>query len=743
VGLRLAHTRLLWLTVSLGLTACGRVGLQLLSDELGPDGSVQEPCVGAVCATDSCPNDPNKTGPGVCGCGRSDVADDDADGVPDCNDFCPGAADKLEDGTCGCTAARADRDRDGTQNCLESCPYDGRKLEAEQCGCGVSERDGDGDGAPDCVDECATDANKSRVGSCGCGVSEQDTDLDGIPDCIDRCPGTGAPYTPDQSCGVGFCRSNNVASTCTAGVEQSCSAAAPLSLSDVTCDGIDDDCDGQVDDDFPVTVSSCGIGACARTGMRRCLVGEVVDDCQVGPAGGPDANCNAIDEDCDGTADQDYPSTPTVCGVGMGSCSATGVSSCVGGAVVDSCTPPAVASSVDTTCNNVDDDCDGMVDEDYVSVATMCGVGACGSTGTTTCSKGVVVDSCKAGTTSLTKDTTCNAIDDDCDGSVDEDYTTVPTNCGVGFCASTGQRICSAGATVDSCVPKASRSPTDDAFSPGNGVDDDCDGFVDEDVPPCNTSALTYEAGRYTVAVPGNCRSLSVRLWGGGGASGGPAGRGAGGNGGPGGYSTTTSLVAGTIDLYVGGGGASGCAGAGTNAGSSAYNGGAGGGADGADGVVSGGGSGGAPFAGNAGGRGYYGGGGGGAGRRSGGLGVAGNGAGGGAASVLVVNGARAAVAGGGGGGGGALALHATSSIVSPGGAGGAGCGGNGSVTRAEPPGVGGGGGGGGTCQGTTTTRGTGTAPANAGSIPSGRAAGGVGACSAGGNGYATITFAP
>jgi hypothetical protein len=711
---------MLWLTTLLCLFGCGRVGLELLTSSEGPlpDGGFG-PC-----------SDP--------------AADEDGDGAPDCSDFCPAAPDKLEDGSCGCPAARADADQDGTQNCHDGCPYDGAKLAAGQCGCGVTEQDRDGDGTPDCLDECPADANKSRVGSCGCGMSEQDTDLDGTPDCTDRCPGTSAPYTPDQSCGLGHCRANNAASTCVAGVEQSCVPAAPLASIDTTCDGIDDDCDGRVDDDYPSASSSCGSGACARAGARSCVAGEVVDSCvAAAPLGANDASCNGIDEDCDGTADEDYLPMPTLCGVGTGACSANGVLSCVAGVEVDSCTPPAVSTTVDGTCNNVDDDCDGTVDEDFVTTSSVCGQGACRAMGTRTCSNGVVVDSCRAGTAATTRDTACNDIDDDCDGMVDEDFAVTSTSCGTGYCAATGLRTCVAGATRDSCTPRAPRTPGDDAFSPGNGVDDNCNGRIDEDVPPCTASTVTFEVGQYTVAVPGNCRSLTVRLWGGGGASGGPAGRASGGSGGPGGYSTSSALINGPINLSVGAGGASGCAAGGTNAASSAYNGGGANGANGADGVVSGGGAGGAPTSGNPGGRGYYGGGGGGEGRRSDSHGVVASGGGGGAASVLDINGARAAVAGGGGAGGGALALHASSSIASAGGAGGAGCGGNGGVTQPAHPGVGGGGGGGGVCQGTTTQRGTGTAPANAGSIPSTRAEGGSGDCSAGGNGYAIITFAP
>ena len=39
-------------------------------------------------STDRCPSDPNKTQPGLCGCGVADT-DSDGDNTPDCNDNCP------------------------------------------------------------------------------------------------------------------------------------------------------------------------------------------------------------------------------------------------------------------------------------------------------------------------------------------------------------------------------------------------------------------------------------------------------------------------------------------------------------------------------------------------------------------------------------------------------------------------------------------------------------------------------
>ncbi|MCH8880235.1 MAG: hypothetical protein IID34_10170 [Planctomycetes bacterium] len=66
------------------------------------------PCIGV----DDCPNDPDKTSAGQCGCGTPDDDADD-DGTADCNDACPNDADKTLPGQCGCSQADTDSDGDG------------------------------------------------------------------------------------------------------------------------------------------------------------------------------------------------------------------------------------------------------------------------------------------------------------------------------------------------------------------------------------------------------------------------------------------------------------------------------------------------------------------------------------------------------------------------------------------------------------------------------------------------------
>lgn len=135
------------------------------------------------------------------------------------------------------------------------------------------------------------------------------------------------------------------------------------------------------------------------------------------------------------------------------------------------------ASASDATCDQVDDDCDGRSDEDYVGVATRCGIGSCAARGSTTCVAGVVRDGCASGTP--TADTTCNGRDEDCDGSNDESYPSALRSgtCGLGACVSPFATHCAQGEVTESCTPRP--AAVDDASQ--DGIDEDCDGKTDED----------------------------------------------------------------------------------------------------------------------------------------------------------------------------------------------------------------------------------------------------------------------
>ena len=278
------------------------------------------------------------------------------------------------------------------------------------------------------------------------------------------------------SCGVGACSGNTGLLSCVAGgTVDSCDPLAGATA-DTTCNGIDENCDGTADDGYVATATSCGVGACSgNTGLLNCVAGGTVDSCDPLAGATADTNCNGIDENCDGTADDGYVATATSCGVGA--CSGnTGLLNCVAGGTVDSCDPLAGATA-DTTCNGIDENCDGTADDGYVATATSCGVGACsGNTGLLNCVAGGTVDSCDP-LAGATADTTCNGIDENCDGTADDGYVATATSCGVGACSgNTGLLNCVAGGTVDSCDPLAGAT----ADTNCNGIDENCDGTADE-----------------------------------------------------------------------------------------------------------------------------------------------------------------------------------------------------------------------------------------------------------------------
>nr|MCU0230976.1 MopE-related protein [Acidobacteriota bacterium] len=142
----------------------------------------------------------------------------------------------------------------------------------------------------------------------------------------------------------------------------------------------------------------------------------------------------------------------------------------------------------DTTCDGVDDNCDGLVDDGYLPLTTSCGVGVCERFGATSCVLGVVQDSCAPGLPLAPADVFCNGQDDDCSGEIDEDYEVQLTVCGVGTCAALGSILCEAGQLVEDCTPG---EPSAEVC---NYLDDDCDGSADNNIPvPAGPQQLSAE----------------------------------------------------------------------------------------------------------------------------------------------------------------------------------------------------------------------------------------------------------
>jgi len=129
----------------------------------------------------------------------------------------------------------------------------------------------------------------------------------------------------------------------------------------------------------------------------------------------------------------------------------------------------------DNICDGIDNNCNGLIDEDYVATPTSCGIGACQTSGQLLCQNGQEINTCVPGSPAAS-DALCDGIDNNCNGLIDEDYVATPTSCGIGACQTTGQLLCQNGKESDSCVPL----PPADSEICFDQIDNNCDGRIDE-----------------------------------------------------------------------------------------------------------------------------------------------------------------------------------------------------------------------------------------------------------------------
>lgn len=255
---------------------------------------------------------------------------------------------------------------------------------------------------------------------------------------------------------------------------------------DATCDGVDDDCDGVLDEDYVEQACDgrdadlCKDGVLICTGMAGTLC---TDD------GQSHADvCNGQDDDCDPTSadGSDEPTFGDACDGPDGDLCAEGTFVCDGVALVCSDDSGTTAD----VCNGQDDDCN-PASPDGSGEPTL--GDACDGGDPDLCAEGVIActDS-RLGCSDATSGTVelCNGQDDDCnpatpDGS-DDPRVGDPCDGPDGDQCAEGHVVCGAlglgcddatGTIVETC----------------NGDDDDCDGKTDENVdsdPLCSTSTL-------------------------------------------------------------------------------------------------------------------------------------------------------------------------------------------------------------------------------------------------------------
>ncbi len=416
-----------------------------------------------------------------------DCDDNDVNTHPGATEFADGR-DNDCDGSIDENLSTTDDDGDGyaesdgdcndydaaTHPGAEDVPYDGVDQDCD----GADLTDVDGDGYPgglegtDCNDEDAL----TWPGAQEIPYDGVDQDCDGADlDDVDGDGTPGGPGGPDCDDGDPF---------------------AYPEASEVPYDGIDQDCDGADLDD----VDGDGFAASSTEQGTDC---NDADD-TIHPDA--DETCDGIDNNCDDIVDTDAVDRQTfyVDGDhdGFGD----------PGAPVEACaetdtwipddrdcddTDAYINPEAQETCDGVDNDCDSAVDEDLLTPfyrdADGDGYGdpdtvleACSAPGGYTTSPTDCDDNAAAVFPGA--DEVCNEIDDNCDGAVDEDQqNTYYRDADQDGYGDSSQFVLACSPPPGYVSDDTDCRDTNDAIHPGaleycDGVDDDCDGAIDEGV---------------------------------------------------------------------------------------------------------------------------------------------------------------------------------------------------------------------------------------------------------------------
>jgi len=264
------------------------------------------------------------------------------------------------------------------------------------------------------------------------------------------------------------------------------------------CDGKDNDCNGVLDDPYAGDLQQIcivGVGECRRAGFTVCNGTHDGVVCNATAGTPTDELCNEKDDDCDGVIDNGFDGKGALCFAGLGACLRAGVYACSADGWTVECNAVAGTPTAET-CNGIDDNCNGTVDDGVSASAPNCSktVGVCngakqtcgGAQGWIDCG---ITDylAYSGGAYEANGETLCDGRDNDCDGQTDENLTNYAPACENpvapatplrGVCVG-ARKSCSSGAwqTCGAAQFGLDYQPTENRC---DFLDNDCDGTVDE-----------------------------------------------------------------------------------------------------------------------------------------------------------------------------------------------------------------------------------------------------------------------
>ena len=415
-----------------------------------------------------------------------------------------------------------DSDSDGVTDDIDTCADTPTGETVDENGCSDSQKDSDSDGVNDDIDTCADTPSGETVDDNGCSFDQRDDDNDGINNLNDECGNTPSGETVDENgCsdsqkdldGDGFIGSEDCDDT---------NDAINPNASEV-CDGIDNNCDGNIDDSNEnlSPCEECSNGVIVTNTGNSCNDGDACttdDVCNNGNCIGtpiacsdnnpctvdscdPNTGCVFIDVSS-GTACDDGNACTTVDVCNNGSCIGTPIAcSDNNPCTVDSCDPDTGCVFIDVSSGTACDDGNACTTGD------VCNNGSCVAGSPIVCSDNnpCTTDSCDPNTGCVFIYVSSGTACDDGNACTTDDV------CNNGSCSGTAIN-CNDGdpCTLDSCdgsgCKNTPQSGTDycdddgDGFSevqgdcddtdsniyPNanevcDGVDNDCDGQKDED----------------------------------------------------------------------------------------------------------------------------------------------------------------------------------------------------------------------------------------------------------------------